>query len=299
MKLLQNDGMTMVEIAVAMGIAVLLVIGSSSILRMVYSHAQFTEKSSQRTTVNFEVVKKISNPETLKVSAQLLPLNEKLKACLLGGNTSTCTSNCCAHNEPFEFYGLDPIPKDASVTSRKKITGLTEAPVRYTLAGENCPPDLPESKCAYTLVSKATAHCPGSTTTCDHADYLSIEVAIKPLPGSSLKDQSLKLIHFVELNYSPTLAAIPAQSLTDYLNIPITPNPGYATEPAVFVFAKCSSSDPTVATVQCFGFIDGSGVIKVQRNGTASGTTNITIQVDDTQEENSLSNEITFPVTTI
>lgn len=293
-----NQGMSLVEITVVMGTLILLTMGITSIIMVVSKHVKTTENSTQRNLTIFGISKTLAVSNTIKLSSQLLPQNEKLFACVLGGATSTCASNCCNHNESFEFYGLDPTGIIPNPTDRKKITGITGSSVNYSLSGDSCNPSLAfPNGCAYQLVTSATSYCPAAVANCNHAEYLSINLEVKPYAGYSIKPQIIKLVHFVNLNYKPTIPPVAAQTLnvSEIRNISITPNPGFPLEPATFFFSKCDSSNPAVATVKCYGFIDGRGTITIE--GKAPGNVNITLQVNDTQEENFLSDDMIFPIT--
>lgn len=228
-------------------------------------------------------------------SSEFLPENEMLKACILGGSTSTCTSNCCNGSDTFEFYLLDPRDSTIEAKSRTRLGGTTAMPAYFDFnsnsgcTGENC---------LFRVITKFKARCPGGAATCSHAESLSTTVDIIPEAGkeSILKAQTRTLIYFVNLNYQPSISPIPAQTVPVGSDITVTVygNSGHPSENQNFIFSKCESNDSSISTVACYGFLNTVGTIKV--TGLSIGTNKIKLQINDGGLKNNFSEDLEFNV---
>lgn len=298
-------GLSAIELMIGVGVlAISAVIVFMPQLEIQKRMLSVDKKASRIIQIN-ELKQKILATETsLSRSALKAPENDKLCPCTQGGNfysgaTKVCTLAQCQANEDIDFTFFDP-----KATTLTKLSGTTTAPAYYSNAGDPCPSALapvgsdPEKICGYKAITKFKAHCPGDLLTCDHADYIIVTLELFPVGTSSqVAYEKTQLLYTVPLNYNPKIAAIADQSLSvsEQKKISVNADPGDPSEFQKFVFEKCESENPNIVDVKCYKFVNG--VAQIILTGKTSGTSKITLQINDGGSENNLSSPLSFNVT--
>lgn len=294
--ILNRKGFSIVQMLMAAAILSILVAAFADLIIGMQKEVGRMKSKQNRVMTNYVLDQGITSQIGMASSAQLLPENEKLKACIEGGATSTCASNCCEGETEFEFYMLDSRDSTVDPKDRLKLGGTTNDPVFYNLQGENT---CVQPNCFYRVISKFKARCPGGVSTCSHAESVKTSVSIIPEPGKEhlMKSEVRNRVYFVNINYKPFIVPIANQALTvgGDSTFSVFGNAGHPSEVQNYLFEKCQSADTTIATITCYGFMNGVGTIKI--SGVAIGTTKMTLQVNDGGLENNFSDDLEFNVT--
>ncbi len=296
-----EHGFSLMEILVALAIvAFLLSLMFLPQLGLQKTILQGQKKSEAVLKLNNIKTKILLTSDSLTSSSLVLPENDRLCPCTQGGNfkvngNPVCTLTSCTSNVESGFSFYDPNPNTPG-----KLTGPPTNPVYYNMDGQLCSQlQDPETNCGYKMMTSFRAHCPGNFASCDHADYLVLILDIQPTAAfaSEMAPEKTYYTYTVPLNYPPQIATVPAQTLThpETRKIAITADPGDPTEVQNFIFEKCESSNPSVATVRCYKFVNSVAQILVTSQ--SPGTTQIRLQINDTSPSNSLSDISTFNVT--
>lgn len=265
----------------------------------IQKHYKTNENKISRVLENQNLQLKITSTDfLLEKSAKVSPINDSLCPCVIGGKMQSggvniCVKNICTANiaTDFTFY-------DSSANPLTALAGPTTAPVYYDLIGAPCSPDPNKNiTCAYQSSVKFTAHCPGNLPSCDHADYLAIELSLTPVGTQFFSESKKVFIYPVNLNYQPFIAPIPNQTLPLPFDkkIPINANSGDASESQNFIFETCSSSDTSIVEIHCYKFINSIGQIILTPK--SAGVAKISLQINDGGLENNLSQVFTFDAT--
>jgi len=290
-----QQGFSLLQMLIAAGALAIFVGVFSDLLVNLQKEIKRNKNKQDRVLNTYQIDQVVVSTFGMRTSASLVPLNDALKACVHGGATSLCTSNCCQNNVSSPFTLLDPRDTNPTLAEKARLSGPTDNPEMYDDNSKNgC-----TSNCAYGVTSTFTPHCPGGVASCDHAENLKVELSFDPVAGKEhlMKPIKKSLIYFVNLNYQPFLTPIANQSVATGSNVmlPAYGNSGHPSEVQNFIFEKCTSATPTVATVTCYGFLNGVGTLKI--DGVSAGTSEITLQINDAGAENNLSPDVTFTVT--
>lgn len=289
-------GFSLVQMLVVLLITSTLMLAISDFVVGIQTDLRRMKTQQDRVLVNYVIDQALTSQAGLESSAGLLPDNELLKACIMGGATSTCAANCCDNDVEHEFFLLDPRDTNPDLSKRLHLGGTTDSPAYFDSEGT---PGCTGPSCLFHIATKFKAHCPGAISKCDHAESVASTVQIIPEAGkeSSLKYQERSVVYFVELNYKPFMTQIVDQSVAIGLDLsnPVYGNSGNPSEDQSFIYEKCDSADKNIATVTCYGFINAVGTIII--HGVASGTTKITLQINDGGMNNNLSDDMSFNVT--
>lgn len=229
--------------------------------------------------------------------------NENLLACLNGGTTPTCTSNCCNGGVVYGFSYVDPADTNTNLNLKAKLFGTQASPIYYNHNNTPCTPNPATgvNTCAYKIWGEFTAACPGGVATCDQAEHLRVTVNLnyeaanfegKVLP----KDKSFSVIYFNSRNYQPIVN--PISSIDLYLgdgvdkDVVVSGNSGNPSEIQNFIFTKCASENTgimQVTTPPDQPFSGGSATIKLKP--ISAGQTKLLLQINDGGLENNISKE--------
>ncbi|WP_374073574.1 hypothetical protein [Bdellovibrio bacteriovorus] len=296
MRTLGKNGFSLVQLLLAIGLLGILAGVFADMIINLQKEVRRTSAQQGRILASYQLDQITTSPFGVRTSA-LLPdvINEPLRACVRGGATTGCTSNCCQGGQSFDFILLDPRDTNPNLSARARLGGTSTNPVYYDEAGSNnCIPP----RCTYRVATSFVAQCPGGVAQCDHAEHLVITVAMDPEPGKEylMRPQKRTLIHFVNINYKPFISPISDQTLTagSTVNLSVYGNSGHPSEVQNFIFAKCSSSSSATAKVTCYGFLNGVGTMRIEP--LMAGTAQITLQINDGGMENNLSDDLTFDV---
>ncbi|MCM2278083.1 MAG: type II secretion system GspH family protein [Oligoflexia bacterium] len=292
----RESGFTLIELLIAFGVLGAISLIMLSMMTNLQSEVKRLRDKSDRTLSSYYIDQIVTNQDGVRTSADLLPANADLKACVLGGASGSCTSNCCVGGQAKDFILLDPRDLNPDPAARARLSGTTATPLAYAADGTLCQ----SGTCAYTIGTSFTARCPGGVSSCDHAEHLIVNIFQKTLGVNPLiKSQDRSLIYFVNLNYQPFLAPIADQSISlgSSPTINVYGNSGHPSEVQNFLFDTCVSSAPAIVRLTCYGFVNGMGSIKIE--GLQLGTANITLTINDAGSSNNISPPSTFTVTVI
>jgi prepilin-type N-terminal cleavage/methylation domain-containing protein len=291
-----NKGFSLIEVIVVIAVLSIIMAAFSDLIVGMQKEVSRMKNKQDRVITNYVIDQALTSPIGIGSSAELLPENEMLKACIKGGATPTCTSNCCTGEVEHEFFLLDPRDSKPEPGLRARLGGTTKYPVYFDRNGGN---SCTDSNCFYHVITKFRARCPGGIANCSHAESLTTTVEIVAEPGkeSMIKGQTRKLIYFVNLNYQPFAAPIIDQSFQKggEITLNVYGNAGHPSEVQNFIFEKCNSSNEAIAKLSCYGFMNGVGTIKIA--GLAAGTSKIILQLNDGGAENNMSEDLVFNVT--
>jgi Tfp pilus assembly protein PilV len=290
-----QQGFSLLQMLIAAGILAIFVGVFSDLLVNLQKEVKRNKNKQDRVLNNYQIDQVVTSSFGMRTSADLVPLNDALKACVRGGPTSACASSCCQNNVSSSFTLLDPRDTNPVLAEKARLSGPTGNPAMYDDNSKNgC-----TQNCAYSVTTSFTPHCPGGVASCDHAEHLKVEMSFDPVPGKEFLMKPIKksLIYFVNLNYQPFISPVTNQTVTAGANImlSVNGNSGHPSEVQNFIFEKCASATPAVATVTCYGFLNGIGSLKI--DGVTAGTSVITLQINDAGAENNLSPDLTFTVT--
>ncbi len=287
-------GFSLVQMIMSIGILSIILLSFADTLVGLQKEVS-RNKSKQDRALNFYQIDQIFlSSYGLKASADLLPENNDLKACIKGGATSSCASDCCTNGQAFDFVLVDPRDTNTDIHKRMRLGGSLQTPAAYNDASSpGCVDD-----CAYTISTSFIAQCPGGAATCDHAEHLAIKYIVEPVAGKEhkIRRQERNSTYFVNLNYEPFISPIGSQSIgmDTSSNLLVNGNAGHPSEVQNFIFKNCAVDDPAIAKITCYGFLNGVGTVKI--DGVAAGTTRVNLQIDDGGIENNLSPELSFDV---
>ncbi|MCM2322852.1 MAG: type II secretion system GspH family protein [Oligoflexia bacterium] len=290
----RRAGFTLIEILIAFGVLGTLSLIMLTLMTNLQKDVRRLRDKGDRSLASYYLDQVITTQDGVRSSAELLPANEALRACVIGGAVGACTSDCCKANIDHEFILLDPRDLNSDPAARAKLSGKTSAPLSYNLDGTVCQ----SSTCAYSIGTAFNAHCPGGATECDHAEHLVVKIAQKPLSaGAFVKTSDRSLIYFVNVNYRPFIAPIAGQALAigAKATVQVLGNSGHPSEVENFVFDRCESSATSIVKLTCYGFVNGGGTVQIE--GLAAGTSTITLSINDGQPTNNISPAISFVVT--
>lgn len=295
MILRSDKGFSIVQMLIVAGILSIILFAFADLIIGMQKEVGRMKRKQDRVISNHVINQALTSNIGIRGSAELLPENEMLKACILGGATSSCTTNCCNGQDTFEFFLLDPRDSTVEAKNRARLGGTKASPAYFDQnSNSGCTPP----GCMYRVLTKFKARCPGGVTSCSHSESLSTTVEIIPEAGkeSMMKAQTRSLIYFVDLNYQPFISTIASQSVA--VNSEITRsvygNSGHPSEVQNFIFEKCESADSAIATVTCYGFMNAVGTIKI--DGVAAGITKVKLQINDGGLNNQLSEVLEFEV---
>lgn len=290
-----RNGFTAVEVMVAMLIIALLVLATGQLLVTLQTFMKKSQQSSNRVLSLYQLTDQVTRREAFAESMVMTPDNDKLRTCVVGGSLGACASNCCAANTAEEFILVDLDDPNPNLLSRRRILGTAAKPAYYTQDGKPCDPNT--QKCFYKVTGTFSPRCPANLLTCDKAEILVLNLKVQPLDATTqVKERSLTIHYTPASNAKPTLVAIANQIITvgGQVTVPVNGNSGHPQEKQNLFFSQCTSSNPAIARVRCFGFINDIGNILVE--GLTQGTATINIQINDGAAENNLSDVNSFQV---
>lgn len=294
-----SNGNILVYLLGMMAFISVMVFQFTSTASLYLEEVQSVKKIRGRNFAMAQTQKMLSTTKSLAESARFLPLNNPLRACLEGGPDATCTENCCQGGVEQGFYFKDPLDTAAQIENKRNLSGPANAPVYYKADGSICNPSLLGNLggCVYGLISTFIAQCPGSASTCDHAEHLEIKVLMKPRDEfSRIKEKPYFAYYFPKVNYPPVMPVLGDQALKVSIpqTIPVTGDSGHPSEVQNFKFEQCVSGDASIVKVTCQAFLGGVGQIVLEP--LAPGTTTVTLQLNDGGLTNFLSKPYTFNV---
>jgi prepilin-type N-terminal cleavage/methylation domain-containing protein len=294
-----QKGFSLVEIILAMAICGIVVIATGQLIVMLQSHLRKSQQSSNRMLSIYRLTDRVTDKNAFTASLALSPENDMFRVCSSGGPLNSCVANCCVADVDSEFVLLDPTHIDPLVplVDRRRLLGTVAKPAYYDAEGELCKVD--PSGCSYKVTGTFQARCPAAALSCDKAELFVLDLVISAANASvSVKEKKLKL-HFVpESNVPPVILPVANQSLAvgQKLKIPIYGNSGHVQETQDLLFEICETPAPhAIATVTCYGFINGTAYIVIE--GVTAGTTTVNLQINDTGTSNFLSPTTSIPVT--
>ena len=291
---LQNQsGFSLIQTLIAAGILAIFVAAFADMLLNMQKEVKRNKNRQDRTLITYQIDQVVTSPYGMRGSAEL-PVNNALKACVLGRAAGGASSDCVA-NTSTQFYLLDPRDTSPDVSLRRRLAGTEADPQRYDdNSNNNC-----VNNCAYTIKSRFIAHCPGGEASCEHAEHLQVQLEYEPVKGKEhlMKPKTKNLIYFVNVNYQPRVVPLspPPLNKGEIRNTPIYGYSGHPSEVQNFKIVKCLSSDENFVKVRCSDFFEGTATLQIE--GVSPGTAEILLQIDDAGTENNISPEMKIPVT--
>ncbi len=293
-----NKGVSLVQLLVVVAILAILLSAFSDLIVGMQKEVSRMKSKQDRVITNYVVDQALTSQIGITGSAELLPENEMLKACVQGGATSSCASNCCIGEVEQEFILVDPRDSSINPRDRMRLGGTTKSPVYFDKNGNN---SCVAPNCRFHVITKFKARCPGGVSSCDHAESLTTSVQTVPEEGKEnlIKAQTRNLIYFVNLNYKPFIVAVADQVLTagSDVTISVMGNAGHPSEVQNFIFETCKANDTAIVNVTCYGFMNGVGTIKI--SGVSEGSSSVTLKINDGGATNNFSDDLIFKVNVI
>lgn len=275
-------------VAVALGIGVSLLIGD--LIRMTYTSFSASKTKQDATYRSAAIENQVLNYKALEYSADL-STNENLKSCLLGTVKAGCTTNCCEANKEFEFF---LVSRQTPLSQSNAIAGTTSAPTLYDMDGTSgC-----QGNCQYKMTAKYAANCLGNQPSCERAEFVKVTIHSESVGNVSMKEKDKDIIYYVDNNKKPYFITATSDITMNVASTPqelsLTASPGLAIEQQYIIYEQCKSSDTTIAKVTCYGFKNNFSKVYIEPVG--PGTAQITLQLNDAQKENNLSDLNQFSV---
>ena len=276
-------------VAVALGVGVSLLIGD--LIRMTYSSFSNSKVKQDATFKQAAIENQIQNYGALEFSADL-STNANLKSCLLGDLKPGCSANCCEANKDFEAF---IVARQPVLSQADAMAGTTAEPTLYDMDGTpGC-----KGNCQYQMTAKYSANCLGDLPTCERAEFVKVTIHSQSVGNVSMKEKDKEIIYYVDNNKKPYfITATPDLSMSvasTPQEISLNASPGLATEQQYIIYEQCKSSNPGIAKVTCYGF--KYNFSKIFITPVSPGDVTITLQLNDAQKSNNLSDLRQFKVT--
>ena len=106
MILRSDKGFSIVQMLIVAGILSIILFAFADLIIGMQKEVGRMKRKQDRVISNHVINQALTSNIGIRGSAELLPENEMLKACILGGATSSCTTNCCNGQDTFEFFLL-------------------------------------------------------------------------------------------------------------------------------------------------------------------------------------------------
>lgn len=291
-----QQGFTIVELMISIAIAAGMAYLISEIFLQTNKHFSMNILKQERLITEKTIENYIMSNDSIQISSQILE-NEKLRACLEGAATSTCSSMCCEAKET-EFYLLDPLANPSSPSKDNSLAGTQEEPVLYDNSG------LPgcQGNCRYKMIAKFHPICYGDLPKCDKAAFIKVTLSSESLRSPpEFKPRNTAVTYYVKNNLKPFIET----SFADLIMTPLTPrrelevqaSTGSSTEFQQLFYESCESSNKAAVKVTCYGFKNNYSKIYIESQ--MQGEATITLKINDGQDANASSDEVKFKVTVV
>jgi prepilin-type N-terminal cleavage/methylation domain-containing protein len=158
-QLKQNDGFTLLEVMVAMGLGIIFFLGSLNFIQMNSAASTLNRTISSRARILAGIRSVAGMPASLRASMRAMssksePVNLGLRNCVGGVNPKDCKNG---HNYSLTLYLpeviLDPVTKVAT-----SLIPITAPPARFDTFGQSC--SKLSAACPLVVSTTFTPQCP-------------------------------------------------------------------------------------------------------------------------------------------